>query len=306
MSGRVGVAISTTGHEHRMGFLETCVRHWSDHLPTGGSLFVTVDGSDEDTRRVAQVVGEWTGSVYRVGQPRAMFGQMRPEVIEWLDGPKRLGVAANKNTGLELLMDNTKVEHLFLSDDDTWPLLPQSLNKHTDMTFRGIAIPHSLVMWGNSRLSAQAKHHAQWTWPRGAMMYTHRTVVERVGGMDERMVNAHEHAEWSTRIHNAGLTPAPFVSPLVYALRGEAGAAMRAAALWHAEDMRRPHEDMGIHDARRKAITSIDRAERDWDLIHSVMGEREGSSEFVDYHAHSNGRASATLYPNKPSRGADE
>ena len=76
--------------------------------------------------------------------------------------------------------------------------------------------------------------------------------------------------------------------------------------MWHCEDMRKPGEGVPQWDTRRKAITSIDRAERDWDQIHKVMGEREGSSDFVDYRAHSNGRASATLYPNKPSRGADE
>lgn len=288
MKGRVGVAISTTGHEHRIEFLETAVREWDRCLPLEASLFVTVDGSAEDTLRVANTVNEWTGSVFRVGQTE-------------IEGNRR-GVAVNKNTGLELLMDNTRVDHLFLSDDDTWPLYPQSLYKHTDLP-----LAHSMVCWGASRLDKVDGPYATWKWPRGVVLYATRNVIETVGGMDERFgVGGHEHVEWSNRIHNAHLTPHPFMSPASYAGRGPSGRAMRASAMWHAEDMRRPDEKPLDWDARKKANTSIDRRSRDWDQINDVMIERRGSSDFVPYRASENGRASATLYTNLTSRGADK
>jgi hypothetical protein len=219
---RRAVAISTTGHPHRLRFLETCVAHWSTALGSGDSLFVTVDGSVEDTQRVFDAVRKHTESVFQVGQ-------LEPG---WGIGPidtGRLGVAANKNTGLELMMDNTKADHLFLSDDDCWPLYAASLDKHTDL-----GLMHSMVCWGKSRALEPIGGLASWSWPRGVMLYAQRRVVETVGGMDERFgPGGHEHAEWSQRIHNAGFTPAPFCSPLSYTTRGHHG----AVALWHCEDM---------------------------------------------------------------------
>lgn len=305
MTERIGVAISTTGDEHRLGLLRKCVAAWDAALPLGAPLFVTVDGDEDACQRVVNAVRDWTGSVFRVGQPVAMFGEWRPEIKDWVNGHSRRGVAVNKNTGLELLMDSVahpEVGHLFLSDDDTWPLYTASLDKHIEL-----GQLHSMVCWGHHRLAQVSTdidpdlRVADWTWPRGVLLYTHRSVVEKVGGMDERFgLGGHEHVEWSRRIHNAGLTPAPFLSPASYATRNALG----AAALWHAEDMPRPGEPLGNLRARRKALTSVKTTEDDWKHIDQIMAEREGSAAFVDYHAASNGRASATLCVQDPSRGA--
>lgn len=182
---RKAVAISTTGDAHRLGFLETCVEAWDKALSPGDSLFVTVDGDAEDTRRVAERVHFWTESVFQVGQFVNDSGLST--------GTRRMGVAVNKNTGLELMMDNTRADHLFLSDDDTWPLYSASLDKHT-----GSPLMHSLVCWGRGRSLAPVDGAAVWSWPRGVMMYTQRRVVETVGGMDERFgPGGHEHVELS-------------------------------------------------------------------------------------------------------------
>lgn len=269
-----------------MGFLKAAVSEWDRCSPSDAALFVTVDGDKLDAQRVQRVVSQWTGSVFHVGH--------RPG-----ETSTRLGVAANKNTGIELMID-AGVEHLFLSDDDCYPLLPQALGKHMDFEYQ-----HSMVCWGGSRLDYVQKSYAAWGWPRGVMMYAHRDVIYRVGGLDERLRNAHEHAEWSTRIHDAGLTAEPFVTPRSYAEKGQAGAATRASLLWHCEDMRRAGEPLAELGRRRQAITSIDKAERDWDAIHAVMAERAGTGAYVPYRAHENGRASAILCPDTTSRGAD-
>lgn len=312
MTGRVGVAISTTGDEHRIELLRQCVAAWDRCLPAEASLFVTVDGSVEDAERVRQAVYDWTESVYRVGQPTVRFldtGQTFEMNIRHMDGaPVRRGVATNKNTGIELLMDNTSVEHLFLSDDDTWPLYPQALTKHTENP-----IPHTMVCWGGHRLEFRVDTngyhlgYATWTWPRGVMLYLHRGVVEAVGGMDERFgAGGHEHVEYSRRIFNAGLTPAPYCSPASYAERGIEGIAHRASALWHCEDMRRPGETLGGLRLRRRHLTSVRRDDEDWPRIEALMAETEHSLDFVPYQARANRRASATLCVTTPSRGAGD
>lgn len=274
---RVAVAISTTGAEHRLGFLETCVAHWDRVLRMGDSLFVTVDGTPGDQRNVERAVSQYTSAVFRVGAP--VEGYI----------PNRLGVAANKNTGLELMMDNTKARHLFLSDDDTWPLYPQSLTKHIDLP-----LAHSMVCWGKSRLHKVDKAFASWHWPRGVVLYQTRQVVETIGGMDERFgAGGHEHAEYSQRIHNAHLTPYAYPTPASYATRD----AMGARALWHCEDMIKPGEPRHEHDSRRRAFTTIKRERADWKRINAIMEQRQGSSDYVAFRAHDNGRASATLSP---------
>lgn len=283
MTGTVGVAISTTGEPHRLAFLETAAAHWWRALAPLGlptTVIVTVDGTHAEAAHVAQIVNGFA-EVYRVGQPR--FG------VEPYSG--RMGVATNKNTGIELLMERG-VEHLFLSDDDCHPKFSQSVTKHIDFDS-----DHSMVCWGKSRLVPDYSQipYSVWNWPRGVMLYTHSNVIRRVGGMDERFrPGGHEHVEWSRRIHQAGFTRSPFISPASYATRNGMG----AAALWHCEDMRQPNETPGRHQARRRHNTTVHRADGDWAKINAVMAERDGDTSFVPYRAEENGRASATLYPN--------
>jgi hypothetical protein len=295
------VAISTTGHPHRMRFLETAVAHWSTAMGHGDSLFVTVDGSVEDTLRVAAAVRRHTESVFRVGQPEMPTGGRRngkTYAAERILGIERMGVAVNKNTGLELMMDQSDADHFFLSDDDCWPLYAKSLDKHVEFDS-----PHSMVCWGASRgVPQEFFPGAQWSWPRGVMLYVHRSVVDQVGGMDERFgAGGHEHAEYSQRIFNAGFTHTPFISPTSYATRNWMG----AKALWHCEDMRLSGESPQNFASRKKANTTIVREARDWERIHAVMAEREGSSAYVGFRATDNGRAWATLCSNLTSRGAE-
>lgn len=289
MTDRIGVAISTTGDPHRLRFLETCVQNWDQALAPADSLFVTVDGDEAAAQRVANVVSPWTGSVYRVGQP--CESGVAPILRD-----SRLGVAANKNTGLELLADNSFAAHMFLSDDDTWPRSPQALREHTEMP-----LPHSMVCWGRHRVKGRKTGYAEWSWPRGVVLYLRRSVLETVGGMDERFgPGGHEHVEWSRRIHQHGLTPVEFPSPTRYLDRSGTGAAL----LWNCEDMAKPGEPLGNLRLRRRKITSIRRTADDWPHIEKIMDERNGDTEYVPFRAHANGRTSATLCENLMGQGA--
>jgi hypothetical protein len=292
------VAISTTGHEHRLGFLETSVRQWDEALSPGDSLFVTVDGSERDCANVAEVVKHWTGSVFRVGRP-AYSGDM--------DNNHRLGVAVNKNTGLELMMDRTRADHLFLSDDDCGPRSSLALDKHTDLS-RKYSIGHSMVCWGAHRLlptASEGTPYARWSWPRGVMLYTHRTVVDIVGGMVEAFgAGGHEHAEWSRRIHQSGFTPAPYISPKVYEMYSIAGQAQRAERFWECQDMRKIGETSVNLGHRRKAISTLPQEARDYGNATAVMREMDGSTAFMPFRSHENGRASASLCSTSTGLGA--
>lgn len=295
--GLVGVAISTTGHTHRLDFLATAVNAWRHALPTDGVLVVTVDGDEADALRVHLALGPHV-TVVRVGQPRQGWRGTKGE-------HGRLGVAANKNTGIEHLMD-AGVQHLFLADDDIWPKYSYSLTKHTDLSR---LLPHSLVCWGGNRLMKpeRGQRYAEWNWPRGVMLYATRAVIEQVGGMDERFgLGGHEHAEWSRRIHQHGLTPAEYVSPASYAERGANGTiGYRADALWHCEDMRQRGQSLPQLGAHRQRITTIQRSKDDQLRIGQVMASRDGDTSFVPFSANENKRRSATLCTSLPRQGAE-
>lgn len=291
----IGVAISTTGQSHRMGFLETCVQEWVALLEESEYIAVTVDGSPEDAQRVVRAVG-YLVDVFRIGQPRETRGRA---------DESRLGVAANKNSGMELLMDSCgprgfpDIEHLFLCDDDTYPLNRRAIDLHVESPLK-----HSMACWGRHRLDSVSGATAQWNWPRGVLLYAERSILVNVGGMDEAFgPGGHEHVEWSRRIFQAGHTPAPYCSPAEYA-QHERGPAMGAGRFWHAEDMPHKGEPLGNFRVRKRRHTSIKAEIRDWSKITEVMESRDGDTTFVPFRAGGNRRLSATLCSNLEGRGA--
>lgn len=281
------MAISTTGDQHRLGFLETAVEAW---LNVGFGPVVTVDGDEGAAARVAMRLPAAV-PVYQVGQRR--WGAPP------YDGHQ--GVAVSKNTGIELLMERG-YESLFLADDDTWPLGISAIGLHTALAE---FIPHSMVGWGSGRNpalhSADWGSYASWSWPRGVLLFATRDVVARVGGMREEFgPGGHEHVEWSRRIHQAGLTPDLFCTPDIYSADGAWG----ARRFWHCEDMPKAGEPLSEHRARRRRITSIRRKDRDWPKIEKIMTKTDGDTSFVPYQASLNGRSSATMWTSHTCRGA--
>lgn len=249
-------------------------------LPT--TVYVTVDGDEDDAARVQNVVLGFA-VVMRVGDP--LSG----------DQHGRQGVAVNKNTGIEALMTHSSnekypdIEHLFLSDDDTWPLSTGALTEHLLHND-----PHTMVCWGRHRM-AQVHRGSVWTWPRGSMLYLRREVIVRMGGMIEAFgAGGHEHVEFSRRIHQAGMTSTLYPTPEVYFHDRGTG----ARRFWHAEDMPKYGEDMGALRARRARLTAVSRPAGYQEHIDKIMAARDGDTTFVPYRAADNGRASATLYHN--------
>lgn len=112
---------------------------------------------------------------------------------------EQAGIARAKNKALELL-EQHGVEHFFLFDDDTWP---QARGWHSP--YINSPEPHLCYTWG--RPSFVGGGLAGYSNPKGCMIYVHRSVLEKVGGMDPRFgVWGHEHVSWSDRIYSAGLT----------------------------------------------------------------------------------------------------
>lgn len=141
----------------------------------------------------------------------AAFETFSPEVpVVVIRDDQREGIPAAKNRCLTALMD-LGVDHLFLFDDDTRPAcadwyVPYCEGPEPHYTYcwthftNGNAVEKMAVLYDDDALVA-------YTWSMGCMLYVHRSAVERVGGMRREFGRGmEEHAEWSTRIHNAGLT----------------------------------------------------------------------------------------------------
>lgn len=140
---------------------------------------------------------------------------------------ENVGIARAKNAGIAALMD-LGVEHLFLADDDTYPLVEdwwkpyvESPEPHLMYLFKDIDRRRYLTT--PPTVYEDGRHFAL-SHPRGCLLYVHRSVVETVGGLrPEFGIWGHEHVEYSTRIHTAGLTTHRFQdvvgsSKLIYSI----------------------------------------------------------------------------------------
>lgn len=178
---RIGIAIST---HQRPEVLARAISQHLKHLPLGALVVVVDDGSN----------------------PAAAV----PDGIQLFRHEESRGIVATKNASLEALI-SAGCEHLFLWDDDAWPIADgwhhpyiDSPEPHLAYQFLDLAGPRKLQ--DLAVLHADDEHVA-YTGQRGVMLYYHRSAIEKVGGFDPVYGRGmYEHSDLALRIHNAGLT----------------------------------------------------------------------------------------------------
>ncbi|ELY2759405.1 glycosyltransferase family 2 protein [Cronobacter sakazakii] len=178
---RIGIAITT---HNRPDVLKQAIEQHLKHLPAGALVVVVDDGSS----------------------PAAVV----PDGIRLIRHETSLGIVASKNASLEALMD-AGCEHLFLWDDDAWPIadewhLPyiESPEPHLAYQFLDLAGPRKL---NDLSVLYRDDNHIAYTGQRGVMLYYHHSAIEKVGGFDPIYGRGmYEHSDLALRIHNAGLT----------------------------------------------------------------------------------------------------
>lgn len=154
--------------------------------------------------------------------------------------PENHGIAYAKNRCIEMLTGVWGVEHLFLFDDDTMPTAedwwePYVDSPHPHLMYQFPAAPSH---WRLTETWSDEKHVA-YDKARGCMLYVTTTALEHVGGMHLAFgKHGGEHEDWSLRIHEAGLTPHPFM------------------------DVRDP--SIRCADQDERGISSVDYAESKW------------------------------------------
>ena len=223
---RIGVAITT---RNRPDVLAKSLPEWRRHMPTGSVLFIVDDASDPPV----------PDADYRFSE--------------------RAGIARAKNKCLELL-DSAGVEHLFLADDDAYPLHPDWWQPYADSPE-----PHLMHIFpdkGGPGIIARDAHHTAYTEPRGDLLYTHRSILPIIGGMDPCFGTwGHEHVDWSRRIHNAGLTT------------------------WRYADINRSNDLIRCMDDGRTVPRTVDKTERDAQIRRNdpILAARTDTAHYVEY-----------------------
>lgn len=178
---KVGIVIST---HQRPEVLKRAIEQHMKYLPAGALVVVIDDGS----------------------KPAAVV----PDSVQLLRHETSQGIVTSKNASLSALMD-AGCEHLFLWDDDAWPIadgwhLPyiESPEPHLAYQFLDLAGRNKL---NDIAVLYRDEKHVAYTGQRGVMLYYHRIAIEKVGGFDTVYGRGmYEHSDLALRIHNAGLT----------------------------------------------------------------------------------------------------
>ncbi|MCZ7839696.1 glycosyltransferase [Leclercia adecarboxylata] len=170
-SSRIGIAITT---HNRPDVLKRAIEQHMKHLPADALIVVIDDGSLSPAKV--------------------------PDGIRLIRHETARGIASSKNSCIELLMA-AGCDHLFLFDDDTYPVSDNWWNPYIDSEQ-----PHLMYMWGKEVIFRDG-NIVGYQRPKGCMLYVERRVIERIGGMDPAFGRwGFEHESWSDRIHNAGFT----------------------------------------------------------------------------------------------------
>lgn len=178
---RVGVAITT---HNRPEVLAASLAHQMEHLPAGAMIAVVDDGSNKPAQVPAGVL------LHRFDQSQ--------------------GIVSAKNKSLELLMD-AGCEHLFLWDDDAWPIsdgweTPYVASPEPHLAYGFLDLKKPPLLHDVCELYRDHEHVA-YSGQRGVMLYYHRSAIEKVGGFDLIYGRGmYEHPDLANRIHDAGLT----------------------------------------------------------------------------------------------------
>lgn len=176
---RFGVAITT---RNRPAKLAKALERYRRFSPPGTPIIVVDDASD----------------------PPAAAADFR--------FPTNVGISTAKNKCIELLLA-AGCEHLFLSDDDSYPVEGAQwwqpyIDSPEPHLFAVFATPTNKS--SNIKVLHRTKAHIAYHATRGYFLYFHCSVIDKVGGFDTRFRNAFEHVELSNRIHAAGLTTWPY------------------------------------------------------------------------------------------------
>lgn len=116
----------------------------------------------------------------------------------------RAGIPRAKNKCLELAM-RSSAEHIFLIDDDCYPLCCDAFSKY-------IESPYDHLCYTFLPISRKLPGHKTHNLGNGCMLYLTRKCIDTVGGFSTQFgLGKYEHSLYSRQVHKSGLIPHPFI-----------------------------------------------------------------------------------------------
>lgn len=116
----------------------------------------------------------------------------------------RAGIPRSKNKCLEIFM-RTNAGHLFLLDDDVWPLIENAFKSYIESPYDHLCYT---FLPPNGTLPGHKTH----VLGNGCMLYLSRKCIDTVGGLSvEFGLGKYEHSLYSRQVHKSGLIPHPFI-----------------------------------------------------------------------------------------------
>lgn len=133
------------------------------------------------------------------------FETLSPDPFNtWLHvDDKNEGIVAQKNKGLALSKD---ADFVFLFDDDTLPIVENWWKPYVES-----GLDHAMYIF-DRKIIGRTDQYVSYSLPRGCMLFLTRKAIDTAGGFDPKFsLYSYEHPEYSRRIFNMGLTPAPYI-----------------------------------------------------------------------------------------------
>jgi len=180
---------------NRPAFAEKCAKSVTRHLPgTVEAIYLYNDGSDPKHH----------GAYERVYKPLRTIG------ASIIDCPENRGVAYAKNRLLEMMLEETDAEWLFLIEDDMKIEHPRAITRYIRAAQRAGLHHLSFAHHGPANAAGpvfQSGDIEFYEHSIGAFTMFSRESLLKVGLFDENLHNAWEHVEHELRLIRAGFIP---------------------------------------------------------------------------------------------------
>lgn len=177
VSSKIGIGITT---KDRPEILAQCLDNLSKHLPADAKVIIVDDGSQKPATSEFEVIRN----------------------------PNPVGIPRAKNQCLKALKD---CDHIFLFDDDCWPIVDGWYQPYIDSKEHHLAFIFD--KWasgqpvGDCEKYHETEHEIWWTHSRGCMVYLDALCLHTLGGYAKVYgMGYEEHMDYSDRSFAAGLT----------------------------------------------------------------------------------------------------
>jgi len=154
--------------------------------------------------QIEKTIGDISSKVVFAEESKIIYLNAKVIVYIYDDSEHAKGIAYGKNKCLHALKD---CDNIFLFDDDAAPIAPNWIDYFINSGYN-----HSCYMNNSYQVAFAGPVHTSYQMSSGVFIYLTRAVLDKVGYFNPKYGRyGYEHAGYSHRIFEAGLTPSRFI-----------------------------------------------------------------------------------------------